>query len=119
MKARRIQAAASACVAARQRWAAQSALGAVGAARASREDVHQWPPLPSYWTAEACARAWPGLAWPGLAITPPNAFAGTPDGPAAIRIPLGGGSDRRQLALGLARLSAPLAARPQDAAAVI
>ena len=63
--------------------------------------------------------AWPGLAWPGLAITPPNAFAGTPDGPAAIRIPLGGGSDRRQLALGLARLSAPLAARPQDAAAVI
>jgi len=39
-----------------------------------------------------------------VAITPSNAFAASPDVQAAIRISLGGGADRRQLALGLARL---------------
>jgi DNA-binding transcriptional MocR family regulator len=63
----------------------------------------------SYWTPEAFAAK---ARQHGLAMTPSTAFAGSATAPAAIRISLGGGSDRRQMSVGLAPLSSLLASPP-------
>lgn len=94
---------------ARQRLADQTLVGSSGS-NMSRQGVHLWQTLPSYWTAPAFAEQ---ARQHGLAIAPSNAFAGSAGGPSAIRISLGGGTDRRQLGFGLARLSALLATPPQ------
>jgi DNA-binding transcriptional MocR family regulator len=101
----------------RQRLAAGMHLGSA-APNMSREGIHLWQELPSYWSAHAFASE---ARQHGLAVTPANAFAGPSDVPAAIRISLGGGTDRRQLALGLARLSSLLATPPplQDSRNVV
>ena len=96
---------------ARQQLAAQTLSGMPRRPHVSQDGLHLWHPLPGYWSAQAFARA---ARAQGLAITPSDAFAQSPDAPAAIRISLGEGSERKRLAGGLARLSALLARKPQD-----
>jgi len=96
---------------ARQQLAAQTLSGMPRRPHVSQDGLHLWHPLPGYWSAQAFARA---ARAQGLAITPSDAFAQSPDAPAAIRISLGEGSERKRLAGGLARLSALLACKPQD-----
>lgn len=100
---------------ARQGLASQ-VLGSAGPhVHTSREGIHLWLTLPSYWSAHAFASA---ARSEGLAITPSDAFAspsaaesGAPVAD-AIRISLGGGRDRKRVASALSRLSALLARRP-------
>jgi DNA-binding transcriptional MocR family regulator len=68
-----------------------------------------WHPLPGYWAAEnlaAAARA------EGLVVAPSSAFHLDGHAPNAIRVSLGGCSDRASLRAALNRLSALLAQRP-------
>jgi len=95
---------------ARQRLAAQ-VLGALPAGpHASREGIHLWLPLPSYWTAREFAQA---ARAGGLAVTPADAFAGAERiATQAIRLSLGEGRDRQRLERALRRLSMLLASPP-------
>src|SRR5262249_30221221 len=99
---------------ARQRLVAQILGGTPASAHMSRQGVHLWHPLPSYWTAtEFAASAWRE----GLAVTPAEAFrAGATEGNDtinAIRISLGEGADRARLGRALKRLSDLLAQPPR------
>ena len=101
---------------ARQAVAAQSLAGGLAQAHASREGIHLWLTLPSYWTARAFARA---AREQGLAITPSDAFSSGTTPVNAIRISLGEGRDRKRLSHALARLSGLLARRPSPQEAVL
>lgn len=101
---------------ARQAVAAQSLAGSLAQAHASREGIHLWLALPSYWTARAFARA---AREQGLAITPSDAFSSGTTPVNAIRISLGEGRDRKRLSHALARLSGLLARRPSPEEAVV
>ncbi|TDV36199.1 GntR family transcriptional regulator [Paraburkholderia caballeronis] len=93
--------------AARQRLAAQTLAGSAHAT----DGIHVWHTLPGYWAAEnlaAAARA------EGLVVAPSTAFHSGERAPNAIRISLGGCSDRAQLRAALNRLSTLLAQRPAD-----
>jgi len=92
---------------ARQRLAAQTLAGSAHPA----SGIHVWHPLPGYWAADnlaAAARA------EGLVVAPSTAFQCGERAPNAIRISLGGGSDRAQLRAALNRLSTLLAQRPSE-----
>lgn len=92
---------------ARQRLAAQTLAGTAHAT----SGIHVWHPLPGYWAAEnlaAAARA------EGLVVAPSTAFHSGERTPNAIRISLGGCSDRAQLRAALNRLSTLLAQRPSE-----
>ncbi len=82
----------------------------------SRDGIHLWLVLPGYWTAEAFARA---ARDEGLSITPSNAFSSGPSDVNAIRISLGGGRDKKRIALALSRLSGLLASKPSTQHAVV
>ena len=101
---------------ARQAVAAQSLAGSLAQAHASREGIHLWLALPSYWTARAFAGA---AREQGLAITPSDAFSSGTTPVNAIRISLGEGRDRKRLSHALARLSGLLARRPSPEEAVV
>lgn len=93
--------------AARQRLAAQTLAGSACAT----SGIHVWHTLPGYWAAEnlaAAARA------EGLVVAPSTAFQSGERAPNAIRISLGGCSDRAQLRAALNRLSTLLAQRPAE-----
>jgi DNA-binding transcriptional MocR family regulator len=75
----------------------------------SREGIHLWIDLPSYWTAQAFAGA---ARTEGLAVTPSQAFSSPAGMTNAIRVSLGGGRDRKRLTLALSRLSSVLARKP-------
>ena len=96
---------------ARQDMALRALPGTLPRPHASREGIHLWLELPSYWTASAFAQA---ARTQGLAITPSDAFAVAPDATNAIRISLGEGRDRKRLSHALARLST-LLVRPPSA----
>jgi DNA-binding transcriptional MocR family regulator len=80
----------------------------------SRQGIHLWHLLPSYWQSDQLAAA---ARLEGLAVTPSTAFVG---GHArntnAIRICLGEGNDRMRLSGALKKLSRLLARAPTDAA---
>ena len=99
---------------ARQRLLSQLLGGHPGTAHMSRQGVHHWHPLPSYWTAAAFAAA---ARREGLAVTPAGAFRPVAtegnDAPNAIRISLGEGADRARLGRALKRLSELLAQPPR------
>ena len=101
---------------ARQAIAARSLAGAIAHPHASREGIHLWLDLPSYWAAPAFARA---AREQGLAITPSNAFSSGSASSNAIRISLGEGRDRKRLSHALARLSDLLTRRPLPEEAVV
>jgi DNA-binding transcriptional MocR family regulator len=105
---------------ARQRLAAQSLGGVPAGPHASRQGIHHWHLLPSYWTAREFAFA---ARRDGLAVTPGAAFRSVvgdgAEGPNAIRISLGEGSDRRRLAQAFRRLSELLAQPPLGAAEAV
>ena len=93
--------------AARQQLAAQTLAGSAHAT----SGIHVWHALPGYWAAEnlaAAARA------EGLVVAPSTAFHSGERAPNAIRISLGGCSDRAQLRAALNRLSTLLAQRPAE-----
>ena len=78
----------------------------------SRQGIHLWHTLPSYWRADDFAAA---VRLEGLAVTPSSAFAdGDADRPNAIRICLGDGNDRMRLSSALKRLSRLLARVPEE-----
>jgi DNA-binding transcriptional MocR family regulator len=96
----------------RQRLVSQTLGSPVAGAHASRDGIHVWHMLPSYWASEDLANA---ARAEGLAVTPSTAFAAaatTP--PNAIRISLGEGSDRARLATALKQLSRLLARIPSN-----
>lgn len=101
---------------ARQAIAARSLAGGIAHPHASREGIHLWLDLPSYWAAPAFARA---AREQGLAITPSNAFSSGSTSSNAIRISLGEGRDRKRLSHALARLSGLLTRRPLPEEAVV
>jgi DNA-binding transcriptional MocR family regulator len=114
--AQRVLAGVRAEARARQDVAAQALAGNLTGPHASREGIHVWLPLPSYWTAPAFAQA---ARAQGLAITPSDAFASGRATTNAIRISLGAGRDRKRLSHALARLSDLLARRPSAEEAVV
>lgn len=73
------------------------------------DGLHIWVELPTYWGAYQLAQAAEGE---GLAVTPADAFATNGESVNAIRISLGGATDRSRLRTGLQRLSQLLARRP-------
>lgn len=76
----------------------------------SRQGIHLWHTLPSYWHADELSSA---ARLQGLAVTPSSAFTdGAEVAPNAIRICLGEGSDRVRLSNALKRLSRLLAQVP-------
>ncbi len=78
----------------------------------SRQGIHLWHTLPSYWHADEFATA---ARLEGLAVTPSSAFVeGEADRPNAIRICLGEGNDRMRLSSALKRLSRLLAWVPEE-----
>lgn len=78
----------------------------------SRQGIHLWHVLPSYWQADELAAA---ARLEGLAVTPSTAFVGGKTGtPNAIRICLGEGNDRMRLTSALKRLSRLLARIPAN-----
>jgi DNA-binding transcriptional MocR family regulator len=94
---------------ARQHLASKTLSGAknIGEARG----IHLWHTLPSHWAAQdlaAAARA------EGLGVAPSSAFFAGPIPPNAIRISLGGCSERTKLEHALQKLSAMLARKPSD-----
>lgn len=101
---------------ARQALAAQSLAGSLAHANMSREGIHLWLELPSYWTAADFARA---SRAQGLAITPSDAFASGPSPVNAIRISLGEGRDRKRLSHALARLSGLLVKPPSPESVLV
>jgi DNA-binding transcriptional MocR family regulator len=105
---------------ARQRQVAQLLGGAPATAHMSRQGVHHWHPLPSYWTAAEFAAA---ARREGLAVTPAEAFrpvaTESGDTPNAIRISLGEGADRARLGRALKRLSELLAQPPRRGAELV
>ena len=101
---------------ARQELVQQTLPGTAVNRHASREGIHVWLPLPSYWTAPAFAHA---AAAEGLAVTPSNAFSSSRNATNAIRISLGEGRDRRRMALALSRLCGLLARKPVDDQGVV
>ena len=101
---------------ARQALAAQSLAGSLAHANMSREGIHLWLELPSYWTAADFARA---SRAQGLAITPSDAFASGPSRVNAIRISLGEGRDRKRLSHALARLSGLLVKPPSPESVLV
>jgi DNA-binding transcriptional MocR family regulator len=114
--AQRVLAGVRAEARARQALAAH-VFGSVPAHRhMSRDGIHLWLVLPGYWTAEAFARA---ARDEGLSITPSNAFSSGPSDVNAIRISLGGGRDKKRIALALSRLSGLLASKPSTQHAVV
>ena len=94
---------------ARQSLAAHALGSGLAHSHASRDGIHLWLDLPSYWNATAFARA---AHDEGLAITPANAFASGDNQTNAIRVSLGGGRNRKSIALALSRLSSLLARKP-------
>ena len=103
-------------VAARQRIAARTLTTASSGRCMSREGVHLWYDLPSYWRSTSFAQAARGE---GLAVTPSDAFATGATRSNAIRISLGAGRDRKRLDVALARLSALLARKPTVEEAIV
>ena len=101
---------------ARQALAAQTLGGRIGNPHMSRDGIHLWLDLPSYWTARAFSRS---ARAEGLAITPSDAFSSGTTATNAIRISLGEGRDRKRMALALARLSGLLARKPSGEEAVV
>ena len=101
---------------ARQALAAQTLGGRIGNPHMSRDGIHLWLDLPSYWTARAFSRS---ARAEGLAITPSDAFSSGTTATNAIRISLGEGRDRKRMALALARLSGLLARKPAGEEAVV
>ena len=101
---------------ARQELVEQALPGRTLPRYSSREGIHMWLELPSYWTARAFARA---ARAQGLAVTSSDAFSSSPAATNAIRISLGEGHDRRRMALALSRLSGLLARQPAIDAAVV
>jgi len=93
--------------AARQRVAAQILAGGTH----TTSGIHVWHPLPGYWAAQSLAAA---ARAEGLVVAPSTAFHAGDGAPNAIRLSLGGCSDRAQLRAALNRLSALLAQRPSD-----
>jgi DNA-binding transcriptional MocR family regulator len=78
----------------------------------SRQGIHLWHTLPSYWHADEFATV---ARLEGLAVTPSSAFVeGKGDSPNAIRICLGEGNDRMRLSSALKRLSKLLARVPEE-----
>lgn len=88
---------------------ARQLLSSVGQAPPS--GIHLWYTLPSYWTSQALANA---ARAEELRVTPSEAFEVGPHRVNAIRISLGGATDRLLLASGLRRLADLLARRPDS-----
>ena len=111
---------------ARQRhWMARDILA--GRYSGTGDGLHIWLALPSYWQSSQLALA---AEREGIAVTPAEAFAmGAADGASngnntgsavnAIRISLGSTQDRTRLHVGLQRLSALLARRPDALGAAV
>lgn len=79
----------------------------------SRQGIHLWHTLPSYWRADDFATA---ARLEGLAVTPSSAFVASDSASTnAIRICLGEGNDRVRLSSALKALSRLLARVPEHA----
>ena len=80
------------------------------------DGLHIWVELPTYWGSYQLAQVAEGE---GLTVTPAEAFATDGESVNAIRISLGGATDRLRLRAGLQRLSQLLARRPGAYSAAI
>ena len=92
---------------ARQRLASRALAGA-GSVQ-ERCGIHIWHTLPDYWVAQDLAAA---ARSEGLVVAPSDAFRSGPTPPNAIRLSLGGCSERRELENALKMLSGVLARKP-------
>jgi DNA-binding transcriptional MocR family regulator len=68
------------------------------AARAHRNGLHVWLPLPPHWERLRLVET---MRREGLGVSASDAFAATPHAPDAIRISLGGVTERNRLAQAL------------------